>query len=724
MELLYCRGTLATVRLGQTFKARRFKRKNMPVSYIPTIGRNEEKHDISLVVSEINAGAVFPANENVVLYAGWPQVKDYDGRTHTSDLTAITSEHGIKLVKYSSSADTNTLRREAQSILQAAATTDSLLSKSLVLKKKRRLIVDVVPVLFAPNLGAGALDIADVEVATSQAQLLQLLQEEDSSLEERQEVEIRAIIEGAKALGQLQPADSDTDAPELAKSFANLEAIIYNFDATQRAVALTNISGPQRIRGLAGTGKTVILAMKAALTHIENPNANILITYFTRSLRDVIERLITRFHRHFAETDPNWDKIHVRHGWGRSNTPGVYRDTCIREGRSPKSLNDLRGSANPFGAACADLVAAGNISPYYDVILIDEGQDFPDSFYQMCFYLAKGERDRKQIVWAYDELQNVFNVEVREPETLFGEDSDGAPRVSLGRSLPEGTDTNDFVLQRSYRNQREVLILAHAVGFGVYGNTVQMLENAQHWEDVGYDIISGTFETGSENVVERPLRSSPSVLNSPDGVPIIRLSPAANMDDEVELAAQEVKGFIDGGILPHQIMIISLDDRAARRYFSEISDKLTQWGVPCNNIIRDKYSEPPFRIDGMVTMSTVYRAKGNEAAVVILVGADAATLQTRTGRNKLFVAFTRTKAWLRIFGVNTTIFQKLQDEIEEAIQHIPRIHFEMPDMNTLNTIQRGLEERHARRIEAKRRLEKMKNDLNLSNEDIGSLIEE
>ncbi|MEM5542631.1 ATP-binding domain-containing protein [Sulfitobacter sp. AS92] len=696
----------------------------MPVNYIPTIGRSEEKHDISLVVSEINAESVFPKQENVVLYAGWPQVKDYDGRTHTSDLTAVTSEHGIKLVKYSASADINILRKEAHSILQAAATTDSLLSKSLILKKKRRLIIDVVPVLFAPNLDAEELGVADVEVAVSQHQLLEIFLEEDESLNEEQEVEIRAIIEGAKALGQLKPVDDVSDAPPLAKALADLEAIIYNFDATQRSVALTNIAGPQRIRGLAGTGKTVILAMKAALAHIEDPSANILITYFTRSLRDVIERLVTRFHRHFAETDPNWERIHVRHGWGRSNTPGVYRDTCIREGRSPKSFNDLRGHADPFGAACSELVAANAISPYYDVILIDEGQDFPDGFYQMCFYLAKGERDKKQIVWAYDELQNVFNVEVREPETLFGNDSDGQPRVSLGRSLPQGTDTNDFVLQRSYRNQREVLVLAHALGFGVYSNTVQMLENAKHWEDVGYEVVAGTFDTDSNNVVERPLRNSPSVLNSPDAVPVISLNSAPNIDDEVELAAQEVKKFIDDGILAHQILIISLDDRSARRYFSNISDRLNQWGIPCNNIIRDKYSEPPFRIDGMVTMSTVYRAKGNEAAVVIVVGSDAATLQTRTGRNKLFVTLTRTKAWLRIFGVETKVFQSLRAEIEKAVSEAPRISFKMPNMNTLNTIQRGLEEKHARRIEAKRRLEKMKSDLNLSDDDIGSLIED
>ena len=47
----------------------------------------------------------------------------------------------------------------------------------------------------------------------------------------------------------------------------------------------------------------------------------------------------------------------------------------------------------------------------------------------------------------------------------------------------------------------------------------------------------------------------------------------------------------------------------------------------------------------------------------------------------------------------------------------------MPDMTNLNTIQRGLEEKNARIIEAKRRVERMKDELKLSDEDIASLIE-
>ncbi|MBE7182051.1 MAG: hypothetical protein INR71_12750 [Terriglobus roseus] len=70
-----------------------------------------------------------------------------------------------------------------------------------------------------------------------------------------------------------------------------MENEIANFDEKQRHIALVDVGGPARIRGLAGSGKTVILAMKAAHIHLVNPDGLILITFFTKSLRATIKSL-------------------------------------------------------------------------------------------------------------------------------------------------------------------------------------------------------------------------------------------------------------------------------------------------------------------------------------------------------------------------------------------------------------------------------------------------
>ena len=53
--------------------------------------------------------------------------------------------------------------------------------------------------------------------------------------------------------------------------------------------------GPQRIRGLAGSGKTVVLALKAAYLHSQHPSWHIAVTFYTRALAQQYKEMITNF---------------------------------------------------------------------------------------------------------------------------------------------------------------------------------------------------------------------------------------------------------------------------------------------------------------------------------------------------------------------------------------------------------------------------------------------
>ena len=45
---------------------------------------------------------------------------------------------------------------------------------------------------------------------------------------------------------------------------------------------------------------------------------------------------------------------------------------------------------------------------------------------------------------------------------------------------------NDIVLPKCYRNPKEILVTAHAIGFGIYNDILlQSLENNSHWNDYG-----------------------------------------------------------------------------------------------------------------------------------------------------------------------------------------------------------------------------------------------
>lgn len=64
-----------------------------------------------------------------------------------------------------------------------------------------------------------------------------------------------------------------------------IEKQIANLDSWQKAAAIETPNGPQRIRGLAGTGKTIVLALKAAYLHGEHPSWKIGVTFHTRGPR-------------------------------------------------------------------------------------------------------------------------------------------------------------------------------------------------------------------------------------------------------------------------------------------------------------------------------------------------------------------------------------------------------------------------------------------------------
>jgi superfamily I DNA and RNA helicase len=336
------------------------------------------------------------------------------------------------------------------------------------------------------------------------------------------------------------------------------------------------------------------------------------------------------------------------------------------------------------------------VDAYYDHVLIDEGQDFPGEFYRLCYHLAKGERDKKSIVWAYDELQDILNVKIRQPDELFGKGKDGQALVDLDRSsahVPPGA-TNDAVLSKAYRNQRDVLVTSHAMGFGVYSEIVQMLESAEHWEDVGYDVLTGPLVQGQPVHIRRPDRNSPIQVPTVNGFPLIEWHQAANLDEECEWVVDAIQRFLDCGLAPEEILVISLDDRNARAYLSTIAEQLAVRNIASNNIIADPYNEPPFTIAGKVSLSTVYRAKGNEAAVVFAVGVDGIQTRTRGGRNKVFTAFTRTKAWLRVSGVGRAA-ERFGEELATASGNAPDMRFEMPDLARIETIQRGFSKKQA-----------------------------
>lgn len=399
--------------------------------------------------------------------------------------------------------------------------------------------------------------------------------------------------------------------------------------------------------------------------------------------------------------DPNWDNLQIKHAWGGAGVDGVYYSACNDNGIPIVSFTQAKAQlpSNPFEYVCSDAIASNKLRPEYDYVLMDEAQDMTSAFFRLIYQITKGDKDTKNIIWGYDELQNIFKVKTRSPKELFGQDKNGEDYIDLqraGRNLPEYLD-NDIVLTKCYRNPREVLIAAHALGFGLYrkDGCVQNLEDKAHWEDVGYDVLQGNFEVGSKILVERPSQNSPLSISAYEPIKeLIKFKSFDNLSQESDWVVENIVSLLDEGLKPEDIMIIALDDRNARGYFKAIQNRLIAKDISSNNVLLNPYSSKSFIEKGQVTMSTIHRAKGNEAPAVLVIGIDSLffTEGSHYSRNRIFTAFTRAKAWLRVSGIGSNA-DHFFNELQKSISNSPQLEFIQPDPDLIETLQRDLSEK-------------------------------
>ncbi|EAE1795580.1 hypothetical protein GM58_00530 [Listeria monocytogenes] len=549
-----------------------------------------------------------------------------------------------------------------------------LKSKNKDIKKGRReLSFRIDSSLFLPYLSSEIPE--DYEnIFTSEKDICAFLNPLDNPISPNELKAIFEVIDYSSGINRPSERPINAEDYKIKAALLNeLEREIANFDNDQRYAALSQLNGPQRIRGLAGSGKTIILCMKAAALHLKYPQKKILYTFMTKSLYDYIELLITRFYKVMGNGSiPDFDKcIHIRHSWGGRNIKGVYYEACKENNILPLSFRDAKINSNdPFNYVCNQLLedTGGELNKTYDYVILDEAQDFNASFYQICRGIVKDDC----IVWGYDNLQNIYDINIQDTVTTF-ENKFGAKGIDLNKLQFDHPEmNNDVVLPKCYRNPKEILVSAHAIGFGIYNQQlIQSFENNEQWNDLGYEVLKGNSINGDSMEIMRPKENSPlSISEKQKPYEIIELHSANGLEEEVKWIISTISNLIsDDKLLPEDIMVISLDDRNAKKYFEQISSGLRNLNINTHNLSSNLY-EKGFIKENCVTLSTVYKAKGNESGVVFVIGVDVFEYRKNDidMRNKVFTAFTRSKAWLKVSGCNITedtLYKELNKVIEK-----------------------------------------------------------
>jgi superfamily I DNA and RNA helicase len=588
-------------------------------------------------------------------------------------------------------------------------------------KGRRELKVKIKPVIYINNYNKndtseGELDFEDFSVITSAFELEPIIKYDKDEITEVEFKDLKATIEGSKGIPKpVERGVKPTDEKVLTKGaiLTVIENEICNFDLEQKRAALFTLDGAQRIRGLAGSGKTIILAMKAAIIHLQNPNAEILYTYYTKALHDVVKRLITRFYRQFADTDPDWRKIHIIHAWGGKTLEGVYYNACIANFIPPINLTDakLKTTRDPFEYVCKQLLSS-SLEAYYDYSLLDEAQDFPMPFYQLCRKLTKNNK----VVWAYDDFQNILKVKLQSEKETFGKDEvTGEWHIDFERKEDE---LQDLVLHQCYRNPRKILITAFALGLGIYNedekgkiHIIQRLESNDHWKSLGFDVDLGDSKQGDSMSISRPAKNSPLLknLHLDNENEIIKIVSCSSIESECDKVIELVINDLQKELNPEDISIICLDDRNARSYFDDISAQLGSNRIKSFNLFKAPNDNTVYKVKDHITLSTIYKAKGNEAGSIYIMGIDTVFSKPNdiTERNKLFTAMTRAQGWVTLTGTGEKHLKRCLDEYNRLKENEFKLNFIQPSEEDVRTIRQDINKKQS----ALNAFERLTNDL-------------
>jgi superfamily I DNA and RNA helicase len=525
-----------------------------------------------------------------------------------------------------------------------------------------------------------------------------------------------SVLQGAPTLRrELRPEPKKSNSK--AALLREVEAQMMALDKEQEKVAIQIPIGPQRIRGLAGSGKTVVMCMKAAWMHLKHPNWNIAYTFYTKSLYAQIKSHITRFYRWWTDGDPDWTKIQILHGWGGKDLQGMYRLVAHNMNRRSRTYSEAKNIysykqySEILGNCCRELRESDDEIPQiFDAILIDEAQDFNFEFYKLCYTIL---REPKRLIWAYDEVQSLESLAIPTAIEIFGTYSDGSPIVDLEDNYPDSEVEKDMILYHCYRTPRPILVTAHIFGMGLLRpeGAVQFIPTVGGWEDIGYEIISGEFKPGKKVTVRRPEANSPNLLEKlTQGKKLVECKVFTSVDQEIDWVTEQIyKNIQEDELKPDEIVVISLDPQRMSQDFVRLQNQLGKLDID-SAIVGIDTDGSVFRKHNHITLTGIFRAKGNEASVVYVIGFEEVGRNSYLivqERNQAFTAMTRARGWCILTGIGDRARTSFK-EIEMILSNYEQIAFTVPDPKT---IQRNLDN-----LEYERRRNRLKKGQDLTNE--------
>lgn len=314
--------------------------------------------------------------------------------------------------------------------------------------------------------------------------------------------------------------------------------------------------GYRVVKGVAGSGKTLVLLCRARLIAKARPRWRVLLTCFNKALAHELGRQL-------KVMDEGLGNVTVKH---IDRLPFDLRDQACRRGGELMlpSAPDFDGRI----AACLDHLRADGESALFDVVLVDESQDFDPDRLELAWRLLKP--GRPHFVVARDAAQNVY----RRPNWI--------PPGTSGRG-------RTYILDQNYRNTEEILQTALA-----------LIEDGDGQDRAG--------DPETDDLIIPP-RSA--LRHGPLPEPIYTAS-----SDEVRVACDRIEGLITGGVPGNDIAILCGNRKLQGRYEAELNKR----GISNVNLAPKNQNAVGRQVANRVRIASLRLLKGLEFPHVFLSG--------------------------------------------------------------------------------------------------------
>lgn len=376
------------------------------------------------------------------------------------------------------------------------------------------------------------------------------------------------------------------------------------------------------IRGVAGSGKTIILASRAKMLSKQNPEWKILILCYNISLANSIQQMITHM---LNELEDLFDFD--------SNSKVVTNENIIVRNFHSWLKNDLRIKEHQLPTIIEKVGKKEAILPTYDAVLIDEGQDFEADWLRLVSSLINV--NTQSLLLVEDRAQTIYN-----RKRSYLQDTGLSFQ---GRSK---------VLSINYRNTHQILTFAWD-----FYRKHSLFKNKVVKGDLEGEIIApqSTKRKGPE----------PGIIK------------AKNFFEETKMIARQIKKLhIEKKVSFDEILILY---RVKKTYQTPIIDvikkALTDTDLPFYWITENDVSKRSYeKEDGKIKISTIESSKGLDFRAVFIVNIDSMPFPLVENKERevslFYIGMTRAQEYLCLSYSGESEFTVHLDGIREERKQV------------------------------------------------------